>query len=352
MGTDILAGFCHDRTMTERWWNADAMGTRAAGLARRGAILAAARAFFRARRFTEVETPVLQLSPGLEPHLKPFATMLADPLGGPDRAMYLHTSPEFAMKKLLAAGIARPYQLARVFRNEERSALHHPEFTMLEWYRANEGYEAIMDDCLALLAACAPSYSRGTVACDARARAQRITVADAFHRHAGIDVLASAGDGAALAAEAARIGVDPGTTGDWEDIYFRIFLDRIEPHLGHPAPTLLIEYPARMAALARLKPGDPRVAERFELYVCGVELANGFGELTDPEEQRARFATDRARRRALYGTDGPPVDEDFLAALAHMPPSAGVALGFDRLVLLATGAARIEDVLWAPVDPS
>jgi elongation factor P--(R)-beta-lysine ligase len=336
----------------ERWWHADAMTRRAANLRVRGAVLDATRTFFRDCDFTEVETPALQISPGLEPHLRPFATALADPLGEEDRAMYLHTSPEYAMKKLLAAGIARPYQLAHVFRNAERGALHHPEFAMLEWYRADESYEAIMADCLALLAAVAPAALRhGALACDARAPHERLTVADAFARHAGIDLPATEGDGDHLAAEAWRIGVDPGATRDWEDVFFKIFLDRIEPLLGHPAPTLLTEYPARMAALARLKPGDPRVAERFELYVCGVELANGFSELIDPAEQRRRFAADRARRRALYGGEGPPIDEDFLAALATMPPAAGVALGFDRLVMLAAGAARIEDVLWAPVDP-
>ncbi len=337
--------------MAERWWQAEAMARRAANLRTRGDILDATRAFFRARGFTEVETPALQLSPGLEPHLRPFATRLAEPLGAGERTMYLHTSPEYAMKKLLAAGIARPYQLARVFRNGERGALHHPEFTMLEWYRANETYDAIMADCLDLLAAAAPHLRRGELACDARAPAERLTVAQAFARHADIDVLATAGDAGCLAAEARRIGVDPGGTDDWEDIFFKVFLDRIEPKFGHPAPTLLTEYPASMAALARLKPGNPRVAERFELYVCGVELANGFGELDDPGEQRRRFDSDRARRRALYGDEGPPIDEDFLAALAAMPPAAGVALGFDRLVMLATGAARIEDVLWASVDP-
>ncbi len=343
----------HYRTMAgaERWWDRGEMARRAANLRVRGAILEATRAFFRERGFTEVETPALQISPGIEPHLRPFATTLADPLGGRDRAMYLHTSPEYAMKKLLAAGITRPYQLARVFRNGERSPLHHPEFAMLEWYRANEPYDAIMADCVALLAAATPVLRRGDVACDTRAHAERLTVAEAFARHAGIDLLASAGDADRLASEAWRIGVDPGTTEDWEDVFFKIFLDRIEPLLGHPAPTLLTEYPAPLAALARLKPSDPRVAERFELYACGVELANGFGELTDPVEQRRRFAADRARRKSLYGGEGPPIDEELLDALARMPPAAGVALGFDRLVMLATGAERIEDVLWAPVDP-
>jgi lysyl-tRNA synthetase class 2 len=248
------------------------------------------------------------------------------------------------MKKLLAAGVARPFQIAHVFRNGERSALHHPEFTMLEWYRPGEGYGAIMDDCAALLAACAPEYRRGDVTCDASAAPLRLTVAEAFERHANVDVFA-----ADLAGQAKRIGVDPGTTGDREDVFFKIFLDRIEPRLGVGRPALLTEYPASMAALARLKRGDARVAERFELYVCGVELANGFGELTDAAEQRRRFESDRARRKRLYGTEGPPVDEELLAALPRIGLASGVALGVDRLVMLATGAPRIEDVLWAPV---
>ena len=338
------------------WWDPRSLARRLPYLEVRSAILQAVRGFFAARGFVEVETPALQASPGIEPHLRPFATVLEDPLGGAPRGIYLHTSPEYAMKKLLAAGVPRLYQLARVFRNGERSALHHPEFTMLEWYRRADGYEAIMEDCLALLASCgAESFQRGGVACLASGPPLRLTVAEAFDRFAAIDLFATLRDpqhpdGARLAREAKRIGVDPGTTTDWEDLFFKIFLDRIEPRLGVGRPALLTEYPAPMAALARLKPGDPGVAERFELYVCGVELANGFGELTDPAEQRARFEADRARRRALYGDDGPAIDEGLLDALARIPQASGVALGLDRLVMLATGAARIEDVLWAPVE--
>ena len=152
-----------------------------------------------------------------------------------------------------------------------------------------------------------------------------------------------------LAAEARRIGIEPHPGDDWEALYFRIFLDRIEPHLGIGAPTILYDFPASMAALSRRNPDDPRLAERFELYVCGLELANAFGELTDPAEQRARFLADQAKKQALYG-ETYPIDEDFLAALEHgLPPSAGIALGFDRLVMLATAADDIEDVLWAPL---
>jgi lysyl-tRNA synthetase class 2 len=230
---------------------------------------------------------------------------------------------------------------------------------MLEWYRAGAGYEALMTDCegllrAALAAAGAAEFRRGGRRADPSLPFRRLTVAEAFAAYCGIDLLATMPDPArpdtaALAAAARRAGVAPHAGDDWEDLFFRIFLERIEPHLGDGVPTILCDYPVSMAALSRPKPADPRLAERFELYVCGLELANAFGELTDAEEQRARFAADQARKEALYG-ERYPVDEDFLAALAHgMPESAGIALGLDRLVMLATGAEAIESVLWAPV---
>ena len=349
-----------DAPATPRWWNPDRFLARRPHLHARANMVRAVRRFFDERGFAEVETPALQISPGLEPHLEAFATDLREPFfDGPGARLYLHTSPEFAMKKLLVAGVGRPYQLARVFRNGERSATHHPEFTMLEWYRARAGWQDLVPDCQALLVAALEAagtgvYRRGGATCDPAARWERLTVADAFARHAGIDILATAPDpatpdAALLAAEAALIGVWVRRHDGWEDIFFRIFLERIEPRLGIGAPTVLHDYPVSMAALARRSPADPRVAERFELFVCGLELANGFGELTDPAEQRRRFEADCAKKAALYGYCY-PIDEDFLAALAHgMPDSAGIALGFDRLVMLATGAATIDDVLWAPV---
>jgi len=342
------------------WWRPDRLASRRENLAVRGRVLAAIRAFFASEGFVEVQTPALQVSPGLEPHLKAFATQLRDPRDRIARPRYLHTSPEFAMKKLLAGGMEKIWQLAPVFRDGERGATHHPEFAMLEWYRTGATYRDLMEDCEKLLrAAQAASGASALIwngrTADAGRPFERLTVADAFTRHVGIDILAAAPDPARpdlalLAAAAERVGIAPHPGDDWESLYFRIFLDRVEPRLGIGAATILYDYPASMAALSRKKPGDPRLAERFELYVCGLELANAFSELTDPEEQRARFRADQARKQALYG-ETYPIDEDFLAALEHgLPDCAGIALGFDRLVILCTGAEHIEGVLWAPVD--
>jgi lysyl-tRNA synthetase class 2 len=341
------------------WWLPERLAARRPALALRGKALATLREFFAARNFAEVETPALQVSPGMEPHIMALRTELAEPLAGGRRALYLHTSPEFAMKKLLVAGVPRLYQLARVWRDGERSPLHHPEFTLLEWYRAGASYEALMEDCRALLAALAEATGvaelrHGERRCDPRAPLARLTVAEAFARFAGIDLLATAPDprvpdSALLAAAARRAGLHVSERDEWEDIFFRVMLERIEPRLGEGAPAILCEYPLALAALSRPSRRDPRVAERFELYACGIELANAFSELTDAAEQRRRFESDMALKERLYGVRY-PIDEDFLAALDHgMPESAGIALGFDRLVMLLAGAERIEDVLWAPV---
>jgi len=343
----------------QEWWRPDRFAARRGRLEQRGRILGAVRDFFAARGYVEVDTPALQVSPGLEPHLRAFATMLHDPRDGRAAERYLHTSPEFAMKKLLVAGLPRIWQLAHVFRDGERSATHHPEFAMLEWYRVGASYRDLMDECEALVGTCQLAVGAEALAwrggrADARLPWRRLSVAAAFSELCGIDLLATAPDPLALdverlAAMAAQIGITPHAGDDWEALFFRSFLERIEPVLGLGAPTILYDYPLSMAALSRRSPEDPRLAERFEVYVCGLELANAFGELIDAAEQRARFAADQAKKRALYG-EAYPIDEDFLAALEHgLPPCAGIALGFDRLVMLAAGAEDIEEVLWAPV---
>ncbi|CAA7615927.1 EF-P lysine aminoacylase EpmA [Magnetospirillum sp. SS-4] len=344
------------------WWRPEAFASRKSNLAIRSRAVAAIRAFFAARDFAEVETPCLQVSPGMEPHIKAFTTALADPYGGPDRPLALHTSPEFAMKKLLVAGVPRLYQLARVFRNAERSPTHHPEFTMLEWYRAGASLDDLMADTETLvqetaMAAGVVRLRRGDATLDPLGPWRRLSVAEAFLEYAGIDILDTAPDPERpdrdrLAAEARRIGISVSGGDRWDDIFFKIMLDRIEPHLGWDRPVFLHSYPLSMAALARRSPADPRVAERFEAYVLGLELANAFGELTDAAEQRRRFAADMALKRELYG-ETHAMDEDFLAALEFgMPDSAGIALGFDRLAMLLSGAGDIEEVLWAPVSPA
>ena len=332
-------------------------------LAARARIASAVRRFFERQGFTEVEPAALQTSPGNEAHLQGFSTSMIGP-DGRARPAYLHASPEFAMKKLLAAGETRIFALARVFRNRERGALHAPEFTMLEWYRVASPLEALMEDCAGVLAlaareAGAARFSfRGREA-DPFTVPERLAVREAFLKYARIDLFDSLPpdgrgepDRELFARQTAAIGLRVGADDSWSDLFSRVLSDRIEPRLGLGRPTFLTDYPAGEAALARLRPGDPRVAERFELYVCGVELANAFGELTDPDEQRRRFEAAMAVKRRVYG-EVYPIDEDFLAALATMPAASGAALGFDRLVMLACGAERIEDVQWTPVfDPS
>ena len=339
------------------WWTRQSHADRRPLLTQRGRLKAAIRARFEAQDFTEVECGALVASPGNETHLHAFETRLLGP-DGAERRLYLHTSPEFAAKKLLAAGEVRIFDFARVFRNRERGRLHAPEFTMLEWYRAHEDYAAVIADSLALVRLTAEvvavqAFSHRGVQCDPRAQAERLTVAEAFTHFAGIDLLATLsasgeGDAAALRVRARRGGIDVSDEDDWSDMFSKILTLRVEPRLGLERPCILYEYPVCEAALAKVSARDPRVAERFELYVCGVELANGFGELTDPVQQRARFEKEMAKKESVYGQRY-PLDESFMDALSHMPPASGVAMGFDRLVMLATGAPNIDSVLWTPL---
>jgi lysyl-tRNA synthetase class 2 len=282
----------------------------------------------------EVETAYAVHTPGEEVHLRAFRTERLLPTGDSE-ALWLHTSPELAMKRLLAAGSGPIFQLARVWRNEQQAERHAHEFTMLEWYRPGASMASLMDETEALLRAVLPGRDLSYF--------ERLKMAEAFTRYVGADVLATAEDAPALAAQAGTRLRDGET---WEDLFFRLLLERVEPVIGQTHPVFLTHWPAAQAALARRDPADPRVALRFELYVDGMELANAFEELTDATEQRARFEHDRARRHALYGGPDWPIDEAFLAALDYMPPCAGIALGFDRLAMLACGVDRIDEVMW------
>ncbi len=339
------------------FWRSDLHAERRPRLLARNRITAAVRAWFNARDFVEVETAALQISPGNETHLHAFSTQAVAP-DGARAPLHMRTSPEFACKKLLAAGEPRLFEFARAWRNRERGALHHPEFTMLEWYRTGDAYTVLMDDCAALLALAADVAGVDHFAfrgrrVDPRLEPERLTLEEAFTRFAGIDLLATVSeDGESnrehLNAQAQAAGVRTAADDTWSDIFSRVLLEKVEPNIGNGRATILCEYPIPEAALARPKPGAPKLAERFELYACGVELANAFGELTDPVVQQSRFEADMAQKMRLYG-ETYPIDEDFLAALGQMPQASGAALGFDRLVMLATGAEHIEQVLWAPV---
>jgi len=340
------------------WWDPAAHADRRPLLLARNRVKAAIRRWFEAEGFTEVETTCLQPSPGNETHLHALSVEVTGDDGAP-RRRYLHTSPEFALKKLIAAGETKIFDFARVWRNREGGDRHAIEFTMLEWYRAHAPYEALMDDCATLLRLAAETvgatrlHHRGR-SCDPFLAPERLTVAAAFRDLAGIDLAATlpldptaAPDRDALVAQAIAAGIRVGDDDGWSDVFSRILAERIESRLGDGRAVILTEYPACEAALARRAPHDSRVAERFELWACGVELANAFGELTDPVEQRRRFEIEMDEKQRIYG-ERYPIDEDLLAALGLMPPTSGIALGFDRLVMLALGAPRLSDVMWTP----
>jgi len=329
------------------WFHPSRHEDRRGFLLARNRIIADIRRWMAERDFLEVDVPAMVVSPGNEAHLHGFETSLIGP-DGVASPRYLHTSPEFHCKKLLAAGEKQIFSLGHVFRNRERTATHAPEFTMLEWYRALAPYKLVVHDCLNIieLAAGARKFEWRGRMCDPAAGAEWMTVAEGFQKFAGIDLLATL-DGnkpnrdklAAVSPVAYRVDES------WSDIFSRILVEKVEPHLGEGRVTVFYEYPSCEAALARVCAHDARVAERFEIYAAGVELANGFGELTDAAEQRRRFEEEMEIKQRVYG-ERYPIDEELLQALTLMPEASGVALGLDRLIMLATGATRIDQVQW------
>jgi len=324
----------------------------------RSALAQSLRRSLAARGYLEAETPIAVPVAGQEPWLRPFDTVFTPDPPVPEsgvhgaRRLHLHTSPEYAMKRLLARpGFSRCYQLARVFRDGEVSRTHNPEFTLLELYASPGSADSIMAELEQVLFEAAPQaparkgHGRGAGVISLRPPFERVTCREAFQRYAGFDPLPLDADAFAQAARAC--GVRPAAGASWDDLFTQLLLERIEPALGIERPTFLTEYPASQAALARLKPGDARVAERFELYAGGLELANGFSELCDSREQRARLQREQEERRDL-GREVFPLDEKFLAALDAIGEAGGVALGVDRLLMLITGAASIAEVLLFP----
>ncbi len=334
------------------WWQPEEFSKKRPFLAIRQAVIREIRGFFDAQDFAEVDTPILQICPVIDAHIRAFATPQRGVDGQVYRTMYLHTSPEFAMKKLMVGGMEKIYQICHVFRNGEESARHSPEFTMIEWYRIHADYNDIMDDCVGLMRACATKsgirqFKHKDFTCDPFADPVKITVQDAFVQYADIDMQAFLDDKVAFRAEIVRkTGLHTADDDGWDDLFFRVMGEKIEPFLGMDRPTFICDYPIAMASLSKPRDDDPRFAERFELYVCGIELANAFSELTDAAEQRRRYHIEMDIKEHLYG-ERYPLDEEFIAALEHgLPRSGGIALGIDRLVMLCAGADDINDVLW------
>ncbi|CAI3932882.1 MULTISPECIES: EF-P lysine aminoacylase EpmA [Commensalibacter] len=313
-------------------------------LKRRQLMIKAIRSFFDAKDYLEVETSYLVQAPGEEVHLNPFHTIYETPYGE-KRILFLHTSPEFAMKRIMAELHQPVYQLARVWRNKEGGPNHSPEFTMLEWYHPYCSLTELMNETEQLcknLLPCEINYQNQKIRFDIPF--EKLTIQEAFQKFVGVDILSLLDDERRLAD---AVGYNLRDHETWEDLFFRLLLDKIEPNIGRDRPTFLTHWPVQQAALAKIDPHDHRVALRFELYAGGLELANAFEELTDPIEQRKRFITDRSKRAVLY-PEAPQweMDEAFLQGLSKMPPCSGIAMGVDRLVMLATGAKNIRDILW------
>ncbi|MBI1302019.1 MAG: EF-P lysine aminoacylase GenX [Alphaproteobacteria bacterium] len=337
------------------WWYPHNFEKKRLFLEKRAQTIKAVRAFFDGRAFMEVETPALQVCPTFDPHIHGFKTDLLDLDHSHKKTLYLHTSPEFDMKKLLVAGMEKIYQICPVYRNAEGSKLHSPTFSLLEWYRAGEDYRVLMGESMDLLRyvadkLCISAYNFHEFSCDPFQEPEKLSVRDAFLKFFKIDLNNYINNLKDFSNVISQKNIRVTEQDSWDDVFHAAMAERIEPHLGMDRPTILYDYPVSMASLSRKKPEDPRYAERFELYVCGVELANAFSELTDAAEQHARFKEEMVLKKKLYG-ETYPADEEFFMALEYgMPESAGIALGVDRLVMLATGATNINDVLWAPVQ--
>lgn len=340
--------------MQAKWWYPEQFSLKKANLKTRSKVIKAIRRFFDDQGFDEVETPILQVSPVMDAHIHAFQTELK----GVDLKIrekpYLHTSPEFAMKKLMVAGLENIYQICHVFRNAEGSKRHRPEFTMIEWYRSNADYTDIMTDCEGLLRACTKSAGVNILKhkdylCDPFAEFERLSVCEAFKQYADIDLVVFLEDKRGFRQAVKALGLHTAEDDGWDDLFFRVMGEKIEPYLGMKRATFLYDYPVSMASLSKKKVSDPRFAERFELYVCGIELANAFSELTNADEQLKRFEAEMDYKQKLY-KERYPIDMDFIEALKYgLPESGGIALGIDRLLMLITDSADIENVNWTPI---
>lgn len=325
-------------------------------LLQRNKIIKAIKKFFDDKNFIEVDTPILQYSPGMEVHIKAFQTKFVNINGKEETTLYLHTSPEFAMKKLLSYNMEKIYQFTHTFRNEIISPTHYPEFTMLEWYRLNADYNILMKDCEEILKIGLKSigkdyYENGGNKCYMEKGIEKLSIAEAFEKYCKIDIFETIDDKEnpsvkMLKPKAEELGISVSEKDSWDDIYEKLMMEYIEKNLGIGKPTILYEYPIHQAALSKAKKGDERKAERFELYVCGIELANAFSELTDKEIQLKRFKEDKEKKEKLYG-ESYPIDEEFIEAIGEINSATGIAMGIDRLIKLATGAEKISDIMWS-----
>ena len=324
----------------------------------RNKIIAGIKEFFANENFVEVDTPILQYSPGMEVHLFGFETWFNDINGVDKQKLYLHTSPEFSMKKLLSFGMKNIYQFTHTFRNEVVSPTHYPEFTMLEWYRTGVDYTKLMDDCEKILKKSlsiigAKYFEYNGIKCKVDKGVEKLTIKEAFEKYCHFDVLATIDNIKkptvdAIKTKAEKLGIHVSPSDSWDDVYEKLMFEFIEPNLGNEKPTILYEYPIHQAALSKANDANPYVAERFEIYVCGVELGNAFTELTDRKVQEARFESDQKEKMNLYGETF-PIDYEFLDAVENMQPCTGIAVGVDRLIMLATHAKDVRDVLWIEI---